>query len=30
MARIMHAMAVLGYLGPAGFSVASNYLWVLS
>ena len=29
MARIMHAMAVLGYLGPAGFSVASNYLSVL-
>ena len=29
MARIMHAMAVLGYLGPAGFSVASNYLFVL-
>ena len=24
MARIMHAMAVLGYLGPAGSSVASN------
>ena len=29
MARIMHAMAVLGYLGPAGSSVASNYLSVL-
>jgi hypothetical protein len=29
MARIMHAMAVLGCLGPAGFSVASNYLSVL-
>ena len=29
MARIMHARAVLGYLGPAGFSVASNYLSVL-
>ena len=30
MARILHAMAVLGYLGPAGLSVASNYLAVLS
>ena len=30
MARIMHAMAILGYLGPAGSSVASNYLSVLS
>ena len=29
MARIMHAMAVRGYLGPAGFSVANNYLSVL-
>ena len=29
MARILHAMAVLGYLGPAGSSVASNYLSVL-
>ena len=29
MARIMHAMAVLGYLGPDGSSVASNYLSVL-
>ena len=30
MARIMHAMAVLGYLGPGGLSVASNYLAGLS
>ena len=30
MARMMHAMAVLGCLGPAGLSVASNYLAVLS
>ena len=29
MARIMHAMAVLGYLGPAGLSVAMYYLSVL-
>ena len=30
MGRIMHAMAVMGYRVPAGFSVASNYLSVLS
>ena len=29
MAHIMHAMAILGYLGPDGSSVASNYLSVL-
>ena len=29
MARIMHAMAVHGSLGPAGLSVATNYLAVL-
>ena len=30
MARIMHAMAVLSYLGPAGASFTGNYLLVLS
>ena len=30
VARVMHAMAVRGYLGPASLSVATNYLSVLS